>query len=154
MIDESPTQWILGTGGAIEHYFDVPDGDRRFYATAMIIAAPLFLLIWGLFAEAALSDKSGRQIGIVLGAVWLVALIASLRNPYVAVVGPDGSIRFKALTRTLTTSVDAVYRISIVRGRAMTWNFYFNDSKASLGWDGGGALCAYLRAANPAIDGP
>ncbi len=101
----------------------MPDGDRRFYATAMIIAAPLFLFIWGAFAEAALSDKNGRQIGIVLGLVWLFALVASLRNPYVVIVRADGSIAFKALTRTVTTRVDAVYRISIVRGRARTWNF-------------------------------
>ena len=136
------------------HYFGVPNEDRRFYATAMIIAAPLFLVIWGLFAEAALSDKSGRQIGLVLGGVWLVALIATLRNPYAAVVRPDGSITFKALTRAVTTRVDAVYRISLVRGRGRTWNFYFDDSKASLGWDGGGGLCSHLLAANPSIEGP
>jgi len=56
----------------------------------MIIAAPLFLFLWGAFAWAALSSKSGRQIGFVLGGVWLVALIAALRNPYVAVVRSDG----------------------------------------------------------------
>jgi hypothetical protein len=123
----------------------------------MIIVAPLFLFIWGAFAEAALSDKSGRQIGIFLGVVWIVALIASLRSPYLAVVGADGSIRFKALTRSVTTSVGSIYRITTVRGsgrRGASWTFYFNDSKASLGWDGGGSLCDYVRAANPSVEAP
>jgi len=121
----------------------------------MIIAAPAFLFVWGTFAWAALSNKSGRQTGFVLGAVWLVALIGALRNPYVAVARSDVSITFKAITRTRATSINAIYRISIVRGgRCRSWNFYFNDTKASLGWDGGGALCNYVRTLNPSVEGP
>src|SRR6266487_4072888 len=105
----------------------VADREQKFYATAMMIAAPLFLLIWGVFMVAALSDKSGLQIGVFLAAVWAIALFGVLRNPYVAVARSDGSITFRAMARTITTSVDAISRISIRRGRAVSYVFYFND---------------------------
>ena len=132
----------------------VANEEQRFYSTAMLIAAPPFLLIWGIFMVAALSDKSGRQIGVFFTAVWAVALFALLRNPYVAVVRSDGSITFRALTRTITTSVDAISRISIRRGRAISYVFHFNDRTASLGWDGGQGLSRYVLERNPLTQGP
>src|SRR5205814_864258 len=95
-------------------------GEQWFWAHVMFVAAPIFFSIWGLFAAFALTH-GGTQAGTFLGIVWLVLALGTLRQPYVAIVRPDGSLTFRALTRTITTTVDAIYRVSIAGGRGRNY---------------------------------
>jgi hypothetical protein len=116
----------------------------------MIIAGPVWFLGWGALAAFALTH-GGTQAGVVLGLVWLFFAAGAIRQPYVAVLRPDGSITFRALTRSITTTVDAISRISIVRGRGRHYVFFFDDRKASLGMFGGQTLSRALLERNPSI---
>jgi hypothetical protein len=128
----------------------VADAEQRFWAHVMILAAPLFLSVWGAIALFALTH-GGTQAGTFLGIVWLVAAAGALRQPYVAIVRPDGSLTFKALTRRITTTVDAIYRVSITGGRGRLYVFDFADRQASLGMFGGQTLSRYLVERDPSI---
>jgi hypothetical protein len=116
----------------------------------MILAAPIFFSVWGFIAAFALTHR-GTQAGTILGLVWLVFALGTLRQPYVAVLRPDGSLTFRALTRNTTTPVDAIYRISITGARGRLYVFHFEDRTASLGMFGGQALSRYLIERNPSI---
>jgi hypothetical protein len=124
--------------------------ERSYWAEVMVIAGPVWFLGWGAIAAFALTH-GGRQAGTILGLVWLFFAVGSARQPYVVVLRPDGSMTFKALTRSITTTVDAIYRISIVRGRARLYVFHFDDRKASLGMYGGQRLSRDLLEQRPSI---
>ena len=126
------------------------NGDQKYWATLMVTAGPVWFLAWGAVALFALTH-GGRQAGIVLGLVWLFFAVPAVRQPYVAILRSDGSISFKAVTRTLTTPVDAIYRISILRGRGRLYVFHFDDRKAALGLFGGQELSRYLLERDPTI---
>jgi len=53
----------------------------------------------------------------------------------------------------MTTTVDSVYRISIVRGRGRLYVFHFNDRRA-LGMSGGRDLARYLVERDPTLERP
>jgi hypothetical protein len=72
----------------------------------------------------------------------------------VATVRPDGSVTFKALTRSISTSVDAIYRIGIAGTRGRSYVYYFGTRSASLQDFGGGSLTRYLFDRNPSIEDP
>jgi hypothetical protein len=93
----------------------VADVEQRFWSEVMILVAPIFLFIWGAFALAGLTH-GGTQFGAFLGIVWTVGAAGALWQPYVAVLRPDGSLRFRALTRNIATTADAVYRITVSGG--------------------------------------
>jgi len=126
--------------------------EQRFWAQLMILGAPIFFFTFGPLALFALTH-GGTQAGAFLGIFWLVFTVLSLREPYVATLRPDGSLTFKALARRVTTPVDAIYRISITRGRGRSYIFHFDDRKASLGMFGGQTLSRYLVERNPDIQG-
>jgi hypothetical protein len=128
----------------------VADVEQRFWAQVMILAAPVFFTAWGAIAVFALTH-GGTQAGTFLGIVWLVGAAGTLRQPYVAILRPDGSLTFKALTRRITTTVDAIYRVSITGGRGRSYVFHFDDRKASLGMFGGQTLSRYLVERDPSI---
>ena len=125
--------------------------EQRFWAQLMILGAPLFISVFGALAAFALTH-GGTQPGAFLGIFWLVLTAATLRQPYVAVLSPDGSLTFKALTRRITTTVDAIYRVSITGQRGRSYVFHFDDRKASLGMFGGQTLSRYLVEQNPSIE--
>ena len=128
----------------------VADGEQRFWAELMILGGPVFFLAWGWIAVFALTH-GGTQAGTFLGIVWLLLTAGMLRQPYVAILRPDGSLTFKALTRRITTTEDAIDRISIAGGRGRAYVFHFDDRKASLGMFGGQTLSRYLVERDPSI---
>jgi hypothetical protein len=125
--------------------------EQRFWSQVMILVAPVFFSGWGAIALFALTH-GGTQAGTVLGIVWLVFAGGTLRQPYVAILRPDGSLSFNALTRRITTTADAIYRVSITGGpHGRLYVFHFDGRAASLGMFGGQALSRYLVERNPSI---
>jgi hypothetical protein len=131
----------------------IADRDLRFFAHVMILVATVALPVGGAIALFFLT-QGATQPGAFLGIAWLALATRTLRRPYVAILRPDGSLTFKALTRTITSTADSVYRITVGSGRGRSYVFYFDDRKASLEDFGGQALCRYLRERNPTIEGP
>jgi hypothetical protein len=121
--------------------------EQRFWAEVMILAAPVFFSVWGAFAVFALTHGR-RQAGTFLGIVWLLGAAGTLRQPYVAILRPDASLTFKALTRRITTTVDAVYRVSISGGRAPTY-FTSMIARPRLECSGGGPCLATSSSGIP-----
>jgi hypothetical protein len=118
-----------------------------------VVGAPIFVAGWGGLGLIALTH-GGTQAGAFLCSVALIIAVITAFQPYSATVRPDGSLTFKALLRTITTTLDSVYRISIVRGRGRSYVFHFNGQKASLGMFGGRDLALYLVERDPTIDHP
>jgi hypothetical protein len=129
---------------------------RRFYAVASIVAIPVFVGIFAVIARFALPDPSGRPIGIGAAVLALLFAVLFLRTPHVAIVSPDGSLTFKALTLTRETSVSRISRIGLSTGArgASSWTFQFDGSTARLGDIGGRALARYVIDRNPAVEYP
>jgi hypothetical protein len=129
---------------------------RRFYAVATMIAVPVFFVIFAMIARFALPDPAGRPVGIGAAVLALLFAVLFVRIPYVAIVSPDGSLTFKALTRTQETSVSRISRIGLSTGArgASSWIFQFDGSTARLGDIGGRALALYLVNLDPTIDAP
>ena len=107
--------------------------------------------MWGGIGLYALTH-GGTQAGAFLTVVALIVLALTSFQPYAAIVKPDGSLVFKAPLRSITTSVDSVYRITISGGRARSYVFHFDDRKAALGMFGGRELARSLIAHNPTIE--
>jgi hypothetical protein len=128
----------------------VADVEQRFWAQVMILAAPIFFFTGVAIVVFALTH-GGTQVGTFLAITWLVFSAGTLRQPYVAILRPDGSLTFKALTRRITTPVDAIYRVSITGTRGRSYVFRFDDRKASLGMFGGQTLSRYLVERDPTI---
>jgi hypothetical protein len=127
----------------------------RFYAMATIIGPPILVVGFGIVGLSALSDPSGRLIGIACTAIAVFAALSALRTPYVAIVGPDGSLTFRTLTGSKETGISRVSRVGRrVRGRASTWVFEFDGTSASLSDVGGRALAHYVIERNPSVDYP
>jgi hypothetical protein len=130
----------------------LPDGvEQRFWSHVMILAGPVFFAGWGAIALFALTH-GGTQAGAILGIVWLVFAAAALRQPYVAILRPDGSLTFNALTRMITKTADAIDQVSIAGGpHGRLYVFHFDGRTASLGMFGGQTLSRYLVERNPSI---
>jgi hypothetical protein len=131
-------------------------GTTRFYAVASIVAVPVFVVIFAMIARFALPDPSGRPVGIGAAVLALLLAVLFLRTPYVAIVSPDGSLTFKALTRTSETSISRISRIGLSTGArgASSWIFQFDGSTARLGDIGGRALARYVIDRNPTVEYP
>jgi hypothetical protein len=130
--------------------------NRRFYAVLMIVGVPVFVGIFVMIARSALPDPAGRPIGIGAAALALLLALVFLRTPYVAIVSPDGSLTFKALTRTKETSISRISRIELSTGAngASSCIFQFDGSTARLSDIGGSALARYVIDRNPAVEYP
>jgi hypothetical protein len=128
----------------------------RFYAPETLIVPPVFIGIFGLIAGSAIPDPGGRLIGIGAAALAVILSVAFLRTPYVAIVSPDGSLTFKALTRTIETSVARISRITFSSGNrgASSYGFEFDGSKARLGNRAGRALACDVVHQYPSVDAP
>lgn len=96
------------------------------------------------------------MFGIAAAVFGLLLVAFLLRVPYVAIVSPDGTLTFKALTGSTTTQVSRINRITVYTGGrgGSTWYFYYDAGRARLGDVGGRALARYLISVNPAIDYP
>lgn len=126
--------------------------ERRFWAELTILAAPIFLSMTGVGAVLVLTHGE-TLLGTFVAIIWLVAAAATLREPYVAILGPDGSLTFKALTLTITTTAESVHRVRM-RGRSAGFAFDFDNRRAVLGEVGGRELARYLLERNPTIQVP
>ena len=131
-------------------------GDRRFYYVEMLIVLPVFLLVFGSIAVVALASSSGRPLGFIFGAFLVILSVLSLRMPYVAVAQPSGTLTFRALTGSTTTSVNQICRIYVRTGGrgGSTWYFDYGAGSARLGGFNGRALARYVLERNPGIPHP
>jgi hypothetical protein len=129
--------------------------DQRFSASS-VFAAFAVALVFGSVAVSLLSAGQ-RPIGVVFLAVAVGTAVMGLRVPYVAVAGQDGSLTFKALTRTVTTHLSHVERITHAsggRGGGSTWAFYFDGTRAQLNNRSGRTLAEYVVDHNPQVQYP
>jgi hypothetical protein len=144
------TTWVADYGPAFRELDAGDDVEQRFLALDTILIASVWFAGWGGIALFALTS-GGTQVGLILGATWLVFAAATVRLSFVAILRPDGSLTFKGLTRTLHTTVSSVHRIS--HGRS-EYSFYFDGKRASLAGHSGQSLAYTLLDRNPAIQDP
>ena len=130
--------------------------EKRFYAVAQIIAVPVFASFSTIVAVNAIPDSGARILGIGAAIFGLLIVTMGIRYPYVASVAPDGTLTFKALSGSTTTTASSVRRISVrTSGRGgSTWYFDYGTGRAHLSDLGGRALARYLVQCNPGIDCP
>lgn len=130
--------------------------EQRFSALS-VFAAFALAFVFGCVADSLVSAGQ-RPIGIVFLALAVGAAVVGLRVPYVAIASPDGSLSFKALTRTVTTNLSHVERITHKsgggRGGGSTWVFYFDGTRAQLNNRGGRTLAGYVVDHNPQVEYP
>jgi hypothetical protein len=128
--------------------------EQRF-SDLSVFAAFVVALVFGSIAISLVS--SGHiPIGVLFLAVVVMATLIGVRVPYVTVASSDGTLTFNALTRTVTTNVSQVERISHKsggRGGSM-WIFYFDGTRAQLNNRGGRTLADYVVGHNPRVDCP
>ncbi len=131
-------------------------GGRRFYAVALIIAAPFFAFFCTIVAVVAMPHPGSRVFGIGAAVFDLLVINMAIRYPYVAIVSPDGTLTFKALSGSTSTSTSSVRRITVrTSGRGgSTWYFDYGVGRAHLSDIGGSSLARYLVQSNPGIDCP
>jgi hypothetical protein len=128
--------------------------EQRFSSLSVFAAFP-FALIFGSIAISLVSTGHG-PIGIIFLAFAVGVAVMALRVPYVAIAHPDGSLTFKALTRSVTTNFSHVERIvhrSGGRGGS-SWVFYFDGTRAQLNNWAGRTLAGYVVDRNPQVDYP
>jgi len=128
--------------------------EQRFSSLSVFAAFP-FALIFGSIAVSLVSTGH-PPIGIIFLAFAVAVAIMALRVPYVAIALPDGSLTFKALTRSVTTNLSHVERIvhrSGGRGGS-SWVFYFDGTRAQLNNWAGRTLAGYVVDHNPQVEYP
>jgi hypothetical protein len=133
-----------------------PAPQMRFYSVTTMIVPPVFIGVFVLVAVAALPNHASRPVGIG-AAVLAVLFLGFARRPYVGIVGPDGSLTFKALVGSKQTTISRVTRVGLRSGGARggsSWIFHFDATKAVLGDIGGSRLARYVIACNPAVEYP
>lgn len=143
------------SSGAQPPIWSAPGG-KRFYAVAQIAAVPIFALFCTVVAISAIPDRGARILGIGAAIFGLLVISVGIRYPYVAIVSPDGTLTFKALSGSTATNIAAVRRISVrTSGRGgSTWFFDYGTGRAHLSDVGGNSLARYLLQCNPGIDCP
>jgi hypothetical protein len=128
--------------------------ERRFTALSIVAAFPLALLL----GTAAGSLWSSGQRGV--GTLFLTAAVAvgvvGLHLPYVVIARADGTLIFKALTRTVTTNVSHVEQIGHGSGgrarSSWTFSFSFDGSRVQLNDRGGRMLAGYVIGHNARVE--
>jgi hypothetical protein len=128
--------------------------EQRFSALSVFAAFPV-AFVFGSVAVSLVSAGQ-RPIGVVFLVVAVGAAVMGLRVPYVAIAGSDGSLTFKALTRTITTSLSHVERITRRSGgrSGSTWVFSFDGTRAQLNNRSGRTLAEYVVDHNPQVEYP
>jgi hypothetical protein len=128
--------------------------EQRFNALSVFAAFPV-ALVFGCIAVSLISGGQ-RPIGVVFLVVAVGSAAMGLRIPYVAIAGSDGSLTFKALTRTITTHVSHVERITRRSGgrSGSTWVFSFDGTRAQLNNRSGRTLAEYVVDHNPQVEYP
>jgi hypothetical protein len=128
--------------------------EQRFSSLSIFAAFP-FALIFGSIAVSLVSNGH-PPIGIIFLAFAVGVAVMALRVPYVAIAGPDGSLTFKALTRSVTTNLSHVERIAHRSGgrSGSSWIFYFDGTRAQLNNWAGRSLAGYVVDHNPQVDYP
>jgi hypothetical protein len=153
-----PTYAVTAPAATTPQWADPGAGapDMRFYAVIMIIAAPLFIGAFGLLGGFALSAPTGRTAGIVLTSVAVLATLFAVKTPYMAVVDPDGSLTFRAITGSKETNISRISGIGLSTGArgGSSWIFRFDGTTAALGDIGGRALARYVTERNPSVGFP
>jgi len=131
-------------------------GETRFYAYLTIFVLPILLPVFAFVGVFATIHGSGPFPGWFFLAFSILLVIAGLRGPYVAIVEPDGSLTFKALTVSKTTNLTRITRVALRTGArgGSSWIFYFDGTSSSLGDFGGKALARFVVAHNPAVEHP
>jgi hypothetical protein len=134
----------------------VDPAEQRFYAPEVLVVFPVFTFVFGFIAVSVLSAAGPRPVGIGFLAVAVLAALGGLRVPYVAIARPDGSLSFKAVTRTVTTSLSHVVQIARRSGGrgGTTWIFSFDGTRAQLNNRGGRMLAGYVVDHNPRVGYP
>ncbi len=128
--------------------------EQRFNSFSVFAAFPVALVFGGI-AESLVS--SGQiPIGIVFAAVAIGSALIGLRIPYVAIARPDRSLTFKSLTRTISTNLSHVERITRQSGGrgGSSWVFYFDGTRAQLNNRSGRILAGYVVDRNPHVEYP
>ena len=129
--------------------------EQRFWAEMLIFVGPMFLTVWGAIAVLA-PTNGGTSAGTFMGLFWLAIAAALVWQPYVAILGSDGSLTFRSLTRKVVTSAEAVYRISGHAGASPggAYIFHFDGRRATLQPFGGRTLARCLVERDPTIQAP
>jgi hypothetical protein len=112
----------------------------------------IFLVAWlaGWGAVVLYAASADLVAAVLLAVFWVAALVALLRFPYQAVVYPDGLITFRALTRSRTTAVRAVQRVTTNRLDG-TRVFHYEGGNAGLSAGAGMRLARFLHELNPSL---
>jgi hypothetical protein len=128
--------------------------EQRFSSLSVFAAFPV-AFVFGSVAVSLISAGQ-RPIGVIFLLVAVGAAVMGLRVPYVAVAGSDGSLTFKALTRTITTDLSHVERITHASGArgGSTWAFYFDGTRAQLNNRSGRTLAEYVVDHNHQVEYP
>jgi hypothetical protein len=128
--------------------------EQCFSAPSVFAAFPV-AFVFGCVAVSLLSAGQ-RPIGVIFLVVAVGAAVMGLRVPYVAIAGSDGSLTFKALTRTIRTDLSHVERITHASGArgGSTWVFYFDETRAQLNNRSGRTLAEFVVDHNPDVEYP
>jgi hypothetical protein len=160
------TRWVAEEGPAFEEQssesdeilsgpLEAPEARRvrRFPAELLLAGGPIFVIVFGWLGVFALTH-GGTQAGIFFVISSLAIAVLGLRTPYVAIVRPDGSLTFRAVTHSITTTTASIRCITIQGGRAAHCVFHFDGRAAGLGDFGGSNLARYLLERDPTIEAP
>jgi hypothetical protein len=128
--------------------------EQRFSALSVFAPFPVAFVFCSVAVS--LISAGQRPIGVIFLVVAIGAVVMGLRVPYVAIAGSDGSLTFKALTRTSTTDLSHVERITHASGArgGSTWAFYFDGTRAQLNNRSGRTLAEYVVDHNPQVAYP
>jgi Protein of unknown function (DUF2510) len=146
--------WTAWVADGAEPFVEEPqtdgatDTDRVFWSPVFLVGGSFWLFVWGAATAVVLTNGPSLP-GLVIPCFWFVTLVVWLRTPYRATARSDGSVIFKSLTRSTTTTTQAISRVS---HRRRGWVFHFDDRSASLGVGGAQGLSRYLRERNPHLD--
>jgi hypothetical protein len=145
------TQWVADdTKVKVDDHrsTDARAAEQSFTGPVLLIILPIWLIPMGVLSVLLLA--SGLSVlSVTLPPLWLLVLARWLRSPYKATVRADGTVTFKALTRTVATTTQAIYRVK--RGGRGTTIFYFTDRSVSVAWPLGQQLSAYLQSVDPVL---
>ena len=145
----SGTAWTDRVADSADVFTD-PARQRRFHAEIQIVVGPLLLAVWAYAAYFAIVYGS-TATALLVTVPWLLFAAVLLMTPYVAILDLDGTLMFRAVTRTVSTTIDSVVRIGYTPVQGQGWKFDFGVGRASLGGFGGQRLTEFLTARRPEL---
>lgn len=129
--------------------FTDPVQQRRFFSEVQIVLGPVVLAVWSYVEYYAVDGP--MSAALLVGVPGSLFALMVLMTPYVATLDLDGTLTFRAVSRTATTRVDAVVRIGYTPMQGLAWKFDFGTGRASLGSFGGERLAAVLVRHRPEL---